>query len=1547
MTPAGVPGTPTAVVATPGNGQVSVAFTAPSNNGSAITSYTVTSNPGGFLATGSSSPVVLGGLANGTAYTFTVHATNLVGPGNESQASVAVTPATVPGPPTGVSATPAASSAVVSFAVPADNGGSTITGYTVTSTPPAAGPTTATASPITVTGLANGTAYTFTVHATNPIGNSIESAATSSVTPATVPDVPTAVTAVSGNGSATVSFAPSANDQGSPISSYTATSTVGGFSQTSLVGSPITVTGLANGTAYTFTVHATNGLGNSAESAASAPVIPAGPPDAPTTVVAAFGNSQASVSFAAPANNEGSPITGYTVTSTPPGTGPTTGTTSPIIVSGLTNGTAYTFTVHATNALGNSMESGASVPVTPASVPSAPTEVVATAGNASASVAFTVPSSSGGSQITGYTVTSSPLGGLSVASTVSPINVTGLTNGQPYTFTVHATNAAGNSFESAPSTPVTPATVPDVPTGVSVTPGNGQVSVNFTPPVNNGGAAVTGYAVTTSTGGVPVGPATTGATSPIIVSGLTNGTLYSFTVVAINPVGPSAASNPVSATPAPTVPNAPTGAAATFGNTTATVAFSPPLIDGGSPITSYLVTSSPGDFTATGPASPLTVTGLTNGVAYTFTVHATNSVPGHSAESAASNSVTPATVPDVPTAAVATLGNGQASVAFSAPDSDGGHPITGYTVTAYTGTLPPVVFTTASGPASPIGVSGLANGTSYTFTVHATNDVGNSAESTASAAVIPATTPGSATNVTATLGNGQASVAFTAPAANGSPITGYTVTSSPGGLTGTGNSSPISVTGLTNGQAYTFTVVATNAIGSGGASGASPAVTPATNPDAPTAVVATAGDQTASVAFAAPIQNGGSAVTSYTVTSSPAGAGPTTGASSPISVTGLTNGVFYTFTVVATNSVGDSVGSTPSTPVETGLPDAPTGLQATGGNAQATITFTPPTNDGGVAITGYTATSTPGGLVSTRSGSPITVGGLTNGTSYTFTVHAINASGVSIESAATNAVIPATVPGAPTAVSAVFGNGSAVVSFSAPAVTGGNAISGYTVTSSPGAIKQAGATSPITISGLTNGTPYTFTVHATNAVGDSIESAASSPVTPATLPGPPTGLTATPGDGTASVAFTAPANAGGSAIINYTATSTPGGITGNATTSPVLITGLTDGTAYTFTIVATNGVGPSVASAASTAVTPASVPGEPTGAVATAGNASASVTFVAPLSNGGAAITGYTVTSSPGNVTSTGATSPIIISGLTNGTPYTFTVHATNIMGASAESAPTATVTPATVPDPPTGVVATASNGSASVAFVAPVSNGGSTVTGYTVTSLPAGGVTNTGTTSPIDVTGLTNGTSYTFTVHATNAIGDSVESVSSASVTPAPIVPDPPTEIHAVANNAQATVTFTAPVNNGGDPITGYKVTSIPGGFTTTAAASPITVGTLINGTSYTFTVHAINAVGSSVESAQSNPVIPATIPNAPTGVTAADGNGQASIAFVPPADNGAIRGDGGNAITGYTVTATTGTGPAGGGVHHSGPGQPHHRHWADQRHHVQLHRACHQQRG
>jgi len=382
-----------------------------------------------------------------------------------------------------------------------------------------------------------------------------------------------------------------------------------------------------------------------------------------------------------------------------------------------------------------------------------------------------------------------------------------------------------------------------------------------------------------------------------------------------------------------------------------------------------------------------------------------------------------------------------------------------------------------------------------------------------------------------------------------------------------------------------------------------------------------------------------------------------------------------------------------------------------------------------------------------------------------------------------------TVPGAPTIGTATStGQTTATVAFTAPASNGGAAITGYTVAAynypsgTSTGITATGSTSPISVTGLTAGTSYTFKVKATNSVGDSAYSSASNQITTtaaSTVPGTPTIGTATAtGQSSASVSFTPPVSNGGATITSYTVTSSPDGITATGATSPISVTGLSSGRAYTFTVYATNSVGNSTPSAASNSTvtsTPA-VPQKPTGVSATpTGTTTATVSFTAPSNSGGSTITQYIATSSPGGITGTlnqAGSGTITVSGLTAATSYTFTVKAVNSAGQSDPSDPSISIRTnsiATVPGAPTitGAVATGQT-TADVSFSAPASNGNSPITSYTILSNPdsitatlsqAGGGT-------FNVTGLTAGRTYTFTVKATNAVGDSSPSSASSSIT-------------------------------------------------------------------------------------------------------------------------------------------------------------------------------------
>ena len=251
---------------------------------------------------------------------------------------------------------------------------------------------------------------------------------------------------------------------GSPPTLYTITASPGDIVLTSdpALGQFVVFgksNGIIIGTTYTFVVTATNSAGTSPPSAPSEPIIAITFPDPPTAVSAIPGNTEAQVSWDAPVNDGGAPISFDTVILNPETPGPqgTPDNSTTLLVAGLINGTPYTFTVRASNLTRSSLPSDSSPEITPIGPPTPPLNVIATAGTGNALVEWKAPLSNGGVGLISYSVTSSPPGFfIIVLQPTLSVGTTSLTKGVEYTFTVVATNSIGDSLPSAPSNPVIP-----------------------------------------------------------------------------------------------------------------------------------------------------------------------------------------------------------------------------------------------------------------------------------------------------------------------------------------------------------------------------------------------------------------------------------------------------------------------------------------------------------------------------------------------------------------------------------------------------------------------------------------------------------------------------------------------------------------------------------------------------------------------------------------------------------------------------------------------------------------------------------------------------------------------------------------------------------------------------------------------------------------------------------------------------------------------------------------------------------------------------------
>ena len=903
-------------------------------------------------------------------------------------------------------------------------------------------------------------------------------------------------------------------------------------------------------------------------------------------------------------------------------------------------------------------------------------------------------------------------------------------------------------------------------------------------------------------------------------------------------------------------PAAPTGLTATPGDEQALLRWTRPASDGGRAITRYeYEQDGSGIWISTGgTATSYLVIGLNNRQSYTFRVRAANSI-GSGAATGPSERVTPAKAPDAPTGLRADPGDRQVELTWTAPASDGGSMITGY---EYEQDDSGIWNSTQSTDLRHT-VTGLVNGQSYRFRVRALNDVGEGAESAASASVAPATQADVPTGLSALAGDEYVDLDWTAPESDGgAPITHYEYQQDFGAWTSTGSADTnYRVPNLTNGQTYTFRVRARNRLPDASAESNVASVTPTAEPmppDAPSDLVARPGHESVRLSW----NQTGAIVTDYEYELDGSGDWIATGSTDKsYTVRRLNNRQLYRFKVRGVNDDGNGPASAEAQATPNAQPpDPPTDLKAVAGDGQVTLTWTAPKSDGGTAITHYQYEQN-GNWHSTvprdSTDTTYTVTGLTNQRTYRFRVQAFNESqaGPSTPSKVAEArPTGPTPPDAPTGLSAVAGDGRVELSWTAPESDGGFRITGYEYEKNGSGdwVPTRGTAASRTLRGLENGREYTFRVRAVNRLGSGAASDPSQPVTPARAPDAPTMLVAVAGDEQVELTWTAPASDGGSVITGYQYEQGDGNwISTQSTDITHTVTYLVNGRSHTFRVRSINRLGPGAVSRQSDRVTPARAPDPPTGLRALAGDGSVELDWTAPESDGGLRIIRYEYEQDGSGdwMPTRSAAASYRVPNLTNDQNYSFRVRAVNGLGASAESdfadaTPTETLV---APDPPANLQAEAGHKSVRLSW----DQTGAIVTRYEYELdgsddwISTGGKSKTYT-----VTGLTNDQSYTFRVRAVNSAGAGEASVS-RSARPAPTRPDAPSMLEAEAGNGRVTLTWTAPVSDGGRPITHYEFEQDGVWETTESKDTRYTVTGLTNGQTYAFRVQAANGVGAS----------------------------------------------------------------------------------------------------
>ena len=1188
------------------------------------------------------------------------------------------------------------------------------------------------------------------------------------------------------------------------------------------------------------------------------------------------------------------------------------------------HGNTYTYQVRAVNAVGNGTSTEESIVVAglPHSPPAATFTV--TAGNASVTLAATT--SDGGASISRWEYRqkagSANYGSWQKVSgsagTKLSTTVTSLTNGTTYRYQVRAVNSfgAGPASTEKSATPAVPAaTVPAKPLIGLSSGGNGSFHI-FGSSQGNGGSSITRWQRnyvsqtytrtwadwTTYSGGhdTPYGR------RPVNRTGET----FRVKIKACNArgCGPESDTKHILAGTNYLKPAQPRNFTATARSGGVTLSANLPSGDGGATAAKWQYSyKTSGNYNSwrdipnswTESLSGRTVTGLTNGTTYTFRVRA----HGHRNEQGpASNEVTVtpvAAVPPKPTLSVA-VGDGKVTLSASVANN-GGSAVTKWQVARK---LTPDANLGAwtdipSSPGNSISgkeVSGLSNHVSYTFAVRAVNSVGNSAQSS-SVAVTPFGADSSPSFGSKTIGqrhfplNSSASVTLpTATGGNGALT--YEVTPAlPAGLTFNAVTRTISGAATTAQSVGYYTYAVEDLDGDRVLLSFTIYVSEDLTPSFGTSTIADEYYTSATIPNKVlPAATSGNAPVTYTLSPALPQGLSFNASTRTISGTPAASQSSTSYTYKVTDGDGDTATLRFTIAVLLGAPPVPT-VSITAGSDSATLQASVSSN-GGSEITQWSFRARTGGAIwgnsttvpgATGNSMVHTVTSLDRGSVYRFEVLAFNSAGSSGPGYA--AIMVAGVPYKPPDATFTVTGGNASATLAATTKDGGASISRWEYRQKAGSgnygswqrvSKSAGTTFSTTVTGLTGNTTYAYQVRAVNSFGAGPASAEKSATPAATVPPKPDiGLSGA--DGNDFHLFGISRGNGGSAITGWQLHQTKTDGTWNSgwiawtgyngtDSSPYDRIDLARAGTFAVKVRVRNAIGWSPESDTKhiTTGTRNIPPATPENFTATGGNASATLSVNLPSGDGGGTASGwqysYKTTGNYGSWTDipnsrTETLSGAVVTGLTNGTTYTFKVRAVGHRGEvspdSAEATVTPTVAVATAPPKPTLSVAA---GDGKVTLTASVANnGGASVSKWQVarkltpddalgawTDIPSSAGNSI---TAKEVSGLTNHVSYTFAVRAVNSVGNSAQS-SSVVVTPFAAESSPSFGSETIADMELVqtrSVSVTLPAATGGNGVLTYQLSpALPSGVTFNPATRTISgsPSALQSQADYTYTV-------------------------------------------------------------------------------------------------------------